>query len=478
MALPVTEHFNIDEQNYNIEVSVDDHVSEFSDGAVESDAVAAAVTESLIADLVLKQPKKVSQYVLNVLALAAASGATTVEECIKSFTTNITEVPVNSGNAVYGLYTSGGAYADKADFPERSQKNLKNTNLAAFFMNSPTPESWLGKVLGPKLGKTWHQSSDAADKSYTFNAVYYANGIWVAGSEYTGLWWSTDGRNWSKGSGAASDTFLTVYYANGIWVAGSEYTGLWWSTDGKSWAQGSGAVSDAFVTVYYANGIWVAGSSYGLWWSTDGKNWTQNSDTASYIFNAVYHAHGIWVAGSSTGLWWSTDGKNWTQNSDTASYTFITVYYADRINGIWVAGSEYTGLWWSTDGKNWTKSDTTAIQFYIFKTVYYANGIWVAGSLSHGLWWSPNGIHWAQSSGATSANINAVYYANGIWVAGSSDTSANHAYGLWWSTDGKSWTRGLAYADFLTVRYANGIWVAGSSSHGIVHSGVADLGYA
>ena len=67
--------------------------------------------------------------------------------------------------------------------------------------------------------------------SYGFYTVYYANGIWVAGSNNShGLWWSTDGKDWTQGTGSmTSYTFNSVYYANGIWIAGSNRYGLWWS---------------------------------------------------------------------------------------------------------------------------------------------------------------------------------------------------------------------------------------------------------
>jgi hypothetical protein len=34
--------------------------------------------------------------------------------------------------------------------------------------------------------------------------------------------------NWTQGSGGTSYTFNTVYYANNLWVAGSESHGIWY----------------------------------------------------------------------------------------------------------------------------------------------------------------------------------------------------------------------------------------------------------
>ena len=173
------------------------------------------------------------------------------------------------------------------------------------------PDSQLpvGKIFGYLLGKAWTQGT-GSNTTYTFTTVYYANGIWVAGSAGKGLWWSTDGKAWTQVTGDnTSYDFCSVYYANGIWVAGSNNKGLWWSTDGKAWTQGTGAITTkTFNTVYYANGIWVAGSiDNGLWRSTNGKAWTQGTGSnTTYTFKSVYYANGIWVAGSvNYGLWYS-----------------------------------------------------------------------------------------------------------------------------------------------------------------------------
>ena len=299
--------------------------------------------------------------------------------------------------------------------------NMENGNL--------WNNSWLGKVFGHLLGKAWTQGT-GNNTTYGFYTVYYANGIWVAGSDPHGLWWSTDGKAWTQVTGNTKTyTFRSIYYANGVWVAGSFSHGLWWSTDGKAWTQGTGNnTTYDFYTVYYANGIWVAGSdSRGLWWSTDGKAWTQGTgNNTTYGFYTVYYANGIWVAGGTDqGLWWSTDGKAWTQGTGSnTTYNFNTVYYA---NGIWVAGGFNKDLWWSTDGKAWTQGTGSSTD-NAFNSVYYANGIWVAGGTDQGLWWSTDGKAWTQGTGNnTTYNFNTVYYANGIWVAGGLNS------GLWYS---------------------------------------------
>ena len=73
---------------------------------------------------------------------------------------------------------------------------------------------------------TWTQSNVT---SGNFRALYYANGIWVAGSDVSGLYYSTDGMTWTR-SNVTSGNFRAVYYANGLWVAGDyNNKGLYYS---------------------------------------------------------------------------------------------------------------------------------------------------------------------------------------------------------------------------------------------------------
>ena len=57
--------------------------------------------------------------------------------------------------------------------------------------NGRVPDSQLpvSKIFGYLLGRTWAQGT-GDNTTVTFNTVYYANGIWVAGGNKYGLWHS------------------------------------------------------------------------------------------------------------------------------------------------------------------------------------------------------------------------------------------------------------------------------------------------
>lgn len=107
-----------------------------------------------------------------------------------------------------------------------------------------------------------------------------------------------------------------IYYANGIWVAGSSNNILWYSTNGKLWHEA--IYGNSFTDIYYAQGVWVAAGSNGLYYSTDGIHWDL-SDNGNGNFYNVHYANGVWVAGSgdNNGLYYSTDfGKILMVDSD------------------------------------------------------------------------------------------------------------------------------------------------------------------
>ena len=272
-------------------------------------------------------------------------------------------------------------------------------------------------------GQVWIKQNGNA-----FNVIHANNNITVLGGQLTGLWYIENGV--ITQSNVTSDSFYAIYYANGLWVAGSYNNGLYYSTDGKNWTQ-SNVTSDSFNAIYYANGLWVTGGP-GLYYSTDGKNWTQ-SNVTSGMFKSVYYANGLWVAGSNSDLYYSTDGKNWILGlSHDASGWIFSVYYGD---GLWVAGCN-NGLYYSTNCKTWTQSNVTSGSI---NSVYYANGLWVTGSTgNNGLYYSTDGKNWTQSNQTSSSYDNSanknIYFYNGTWVAGSETTA-------YYSTDGKNWTQ-------------------------------------
>ena len=77
------------------------------------------------------------------------------------------------------------------------------------------------------------------------------------------MYYSTDGKAWTKSNVGGYSYINSVYYANNLWVASGIETGLYYSADGKNWSYGN---SCAILSFYYDNNIWVAGGNIGLWY--------------------------------------------------------------------------------------------------------------------------------------------------------------------------------------------------------------------
>ncbi|MBR4025954.1 MAG: hypothetical protein IKJ01_00155 [Lachnospiraceae bacterium] len=290
------------------------------------------------------------------------------------------------------------------------------------------------------------------------NAICNANGRWVIGQNAR-ISYSDDGKTWNN-SGVSTETVKCVCNANDIWLATSTYNGLWYSTDGKTWSK---VCTEKFNKVYNANGLWVALSSAnkGLWYSNDGITWNQSNVTNGYFYS-IYYSNNLWVVGGNNvkGLWYSTDGKTWNQ-SNVVNEEIKTICC---FNGVWVAGSTKTnhtsGLWYSNDGITWTIIDNGIIVQSLCK----ANGILVAGSYGKGLWYSNDGITWNQSN-VKSYQFTVIYNANGIWIAG------GYSCGLWYSTDGQEWNRSDNTVNTIQdIHNANGLWIASTDNGAVLYS--------
>ena len=220
-------------------------------------------------------------------------------------------------------------------------------------------------------------------------SMYFANNVWVLATT-GGLLWSANTTSWTKITNTNNISFNCVRYANGIWVAVGQ--GMWWSTDGKNWTQGFS--SGTFNSVYFYNNLWVA-SGYGhTCWSNDGKTWNDSPTVIlqNYTTTCIYHGNDLWVLGTNgQGLWWSNDGKNWTQ-CETEILNTASIYHILYADGIWVATTS-KGAWWSYNGVLWHSIyllfmnqsaenlpiDTTNL---LFNGIEYADGKWLAGGKS------------------------------------------------------------------------------------------------
>lgn len=343
----------------------------------------------------------------------------------------------------------------------------------------------------PSNGKEWIQSNIS---NITFNCVYNANNLWVAGTD-EGIYYSEDGKTWTKSSSLSSSSIYSIYYGNGIWVAATDMS-LCYSENGKDWTRSPDSI-ETHNDVYYAEGYWVSVADDDMiHYSTDGKNWEE-----SYLITSTYescmgsnlgtirYGDGMWVAISKecnysnpkyrTLLYTTTNSSpehflgigepNTSGYYNNTSFddgeTLNDIYYA---NGAWVAASPVTtnGLYHIVLGNHNSNITITKCTIDVpsgFNCVYNANDLWVAGSIGNGLYYSQDGITWIQSPMNTSS-FTSIYYENFMWVAGSTE-------GIYYSTDGINWAQSTGITSSVKDVYCDGgIWVAGTDSDGLYYS--------
>ena len=258
-------------------------------------------------------------------------------------------------------------------------------------------------------------------------SVIFDNKMWViggsscCGGRYNDVWSSTDGTNWtevtSNAGFAPRAAHASVVYDNKMWVIGgnssysngSEFSDIWYSEDGANWTQ-------AFDHIYFGgryghkmvvfdNKMWILGgrdasNSYSqkqVWYSTNATNWQKATDDAGINLNLsefVVFNDKIWRIGaySDTNIYSSTDGINWKLEAENAPfgqrhYHSLTVWD----NKIWLLGGsnkatnefiELPDVWYSEDGVNWqiASEDAGYTRTALQTALTFDNKIWkIAG---------------------------------------------------------------------------------------------------
>jgi hypothetical protein len=93
--------------------------------------------------------------------------------------------------------------------------------------------------------------------TYTWQAITFGNGLFVAVAQSGYVMTSPDGITWTIRSSAASNSWVSVVYGNGLFVAvagGAVMT----SPDGITWTSKTAASSASWVSVAYGNGIFAS----------------------------------------------------------------------------------------------------------------------------------------------------------------------------------------------------------------------------
>lgn len=277
----------------------------------------------------------------------------------------------------------------------KAQMAAQGASRLAVVSRTGADESFVADCVRPHLlayldDLTWPARTHPTAK----NTIAFGNGVFVSVANTSVAYTSTDGRNWTQRTIAASGTFPNVVFANGRFFTSNSET-IHSSTDGVTWTSGVAAVAvakvafgaglfvilrqsgantsyvtsagglafttrtlpapspNAWESIAFGNGVFVVmqnGSSSFIT-STDGINWTSRTAPFSTSPSLIF-ANGLFVAygGSGAPLWTSTDGITWTQR--TASTGWTDVCYASDLGRFFAVKSQAAIM--STDGITWT----------------------------------------------------------------------------------------------------------------------------
>ena len=134
-------------------------------------------------------------------------------------------LPSAMPDAIAGIVSGGGSGDYAWSIQHSVSEASEDTTTGTYALTTANRHS--SEIEYANVVSDWVQSNQTSSK---FNSVYYANGIWVAGSNNgAGIWYSADGMTWTQ-SNVTSGGFYSVYYGNGIWVAGpNSSVGLYYS---------------------------------------------------------------------------------------------------------------------------------------------------------------------------------------------------------------------------------------------------------
>jgi hypothetical protein len=254
-------------------------------------------------------------------------------------------------------------------------------------------------------GVTWNTATTNPSTTHIFNVIF-GEGIFVAAGRSGGIFYSSNGKDWTAATKAAGSNFSNIYglaYGEGRFILSTAEGRIGYSDNGTSgWKQvaaGTDTGQSQFTSsqqiqgAAYGNDMFVVGGTGGkIAYSSDGITWTAieggteegqsqiSGDTSVVIVNIAYGGPAgqeKFVAVSTKGqMAWSSDGITWNQitpstfniNTDR-SFRFVTWGGGRFLAGGGPVSTTPEGgfIVESSDGVTWTRvtlSDNSTKAFY------------------------------------------------------------------------------------------------------------------
>lgn len=213
-----------------------------------------------------------------------------------------------------------------------------------------------------------------------FYDVLWDGNRYLAVSDGSGLYSSTDGLNWERVATNGFGGNFSIAYINGLYLSGGDWQTLYTSQDGINWNSHSlcqttmGCFSGIYGLAGNTKGYVATGEDGLLYYSSDGTTWLAQDGlvgTFSSFWGAAASPDRFVVVGASNGAIYSDDGLTWTAASfgSATSPTFNDVMWDGTQFVAWGVADVYT----STDGISWNYKSSPYIAQLLWNGTQYEN---------------------------------------------------------------------------------------------------------
>ena len=326
--------------------------------------------------------------------------------------------------------------------------------------HADVPTSWI-QASGPTGG--------------IVQAVASVNGIVFAGTQYGGIYQSTDsGAHWKSLPAYTTTANVTSLAAtrNGIF-AGSYGSGVSVSRDdGGTWRMINSGLSNMYVKALLVNGIDLyAATGGGVFRSVDGGEHWSNASTGLLnlnIYSLASDGKRIFAGTFGSGIFVSTNqGGNWNQSN--VGITEDNIFGMMALRECMYAGTLGGGVFRSTNGgQSWHAANQGLGCLFISSFVSQGDTLF-AGTFDDGVFFSTDdGYNW-NSTGVdlSGKNVQTVATSGGILFAGlyMAGVFTSHDGGIRWQEQ----NTGLCNTTITSILDAGNILLGGSYG-GVVRS--------
>ena len=192
------------------------------------------------------------------------------------------------------------------------------------------------------------------------SSIAYGDGKFVSAGQ-NGFYYSTDCVNWT--SKITGIYFKSIVYGNDKFVATTQSSYVWYSSDGVTWNSTDPDVSFEYAPIVYGNGkfVTIINNAKEIGYSSDGVTWNSTTLPDDVQCSSIAYGDGkfVVVCKNSDKLFYSIDAITWSFTILPENLDFSHIAYCN--NKFITLAYDSDKMFFSVDGINW-QQDTQITQ--------------------------------------------------------------------------------------------------------------------